>query len=65
MILNLDEQTQKKLNNVEFVESVTNNVETQNVLLESLNSDEQSEGRFKNAEDMFAHMMKEWEDEKQ
>ena len=60
----LDEKLQKRLNDINFVESVTNNVETQNALLESLESD-QTEGRFKNAEDMFSHMMKEWEDEKQ
>lgn len=59
----LDEKLQKRLNDINFVESVTNNVETQNALLESLDSD-QTEGRFKNAEDMFSHMMKEWEDEK-
>ena len=60
----LDEKLQKRLNDISFVESVTNNVETQNALLESLESG-QTEGRFKNAEDMFSHMMKEWEDEKQ
>ena len=59
----LDEKLQKRLNDINFVESVTNNVETQNALLESLDSD-QTEGRFKNAEDMFSQMMKEWEDEK-
>ena len=59
----LDEKTKKQLRDVEFVEAATNNVETQNALLESLESD-QTEGRFKNAEDMFSHMMKEWEDEK-
>ena len=64
MPLNLDAQTQKKLNDIEFVESATNNIETQNALLESLDSD-QIEGRFKNAEDMFSHMMKEWGNEKQ
>lgn len=60
----LDEKLQKQLDNINFVESATNNVETQNALLESLESD-QTEGRFKNAEDMFSHMMKEWEDEMQ
>lgn len=59
----LDEKLQKRLNDINFVESATNNAETQNALLESLDSD-QTEGRFKNAEEMFSHMMKEWEDEK-
>ena len=59
----LDEKTKKQLRDIEFVEAATNNVETQNALLESLKSD-QTEGRFKNAEDMFSHMIKEWEDEK-
>ena len=59
----LDEKTKKQLRDIEFVEAATNNMETQNALLESLESN-QTEGRFKNAEDMFSHMIKEWEDEK-
>ena len=60
----LDEKLQKQLDNINFVESASTNPVTQNTLLESLESD-QTEGRFKNAEDMFSHMMKEWEDENQ
>ena len=60
----LDEKLQKQLKDINFVESASTNPVTQNTLLESLESD-QTEGRFKNAEDMFSHMMKEWEDENQ
>ena len=59
----LDEKLQKQLEDINFVESASTNPVTQNALLESLESDK-TEGRFKNAEDMFSHMMKEWEDEK-
>ena len=60
----LDEKLQKQLEDINFAESASTNPVTQNALLESLESD-QTEGRFKNAEDMFSHMMKEWEDENQ
>ena len=59
-----DEKLQKQLEDISFAESASTNPVTQNALLESLESD-QTEGRFKNAEDMFSHMMKEWEDENQ
>lgn len=60
----LDEKTQKRLNDIEFVESASINVDTQNALLESLeNNDEDVKGKFSNAKDMFSHMMKEWEQE--
>lgn len=62
-MIELTEKERKNLRILEFVESASTNPITQNVLLESLNSDEQSEGRFKNSEEMFSHMMKEWEEE--
>ena len=61
-MIELTEKERKNLRILEFVESASTNPITQNVLLESLNSDEQSEGRFKNSEEMFSHMMKEWEE---
>ena len=58
-----DEKIQKKLNNIAFAESASTNVETRNSLIESLeNDDEEVKGRFSSAEDMFSHMMKEWEE---
>lgn len=57
----LDEKTQKRLNDIEFVESASTSVATQNALLESLEN-ENVKGRFSSAEDMFSHMMKEWEE---
>lgn len=62
-MIELTEKERKNLRILEFVESASTNPITQNVLLESLNSDEQIEGRFKNPEEMFSHMMKEWEEE--
>ena len=60
--MELDEKTRKKFKDIEFVERVTINSETQNALLESLESSEQ-EGRFKNANEMFAFMKKEWNED--
>ena len=49
-MIELTEKERKNLRILEFVESASTNPITQNVLLESLNSDEQIEGRFKNSE---------------
>ena len=56
MHLNLDEKIQKKLNDIEFVESASTNYETQNALLESLSDERNPDewvGPFDSAEDMF------------
>ena len=64
MLFDLDEKIQKKLKDIEFVESASINVDTQNTLLESLEqSDNEVKGRFNSAQEMFSHMMKEWEQE--
>ena len=50
-----DDDTQEKLDNITFVESVTKNATTQNLLLESLNNDTNNEawiGAFDSVEDM-------------
>lgn len=60
--MELDEKTRKKFRDVEFVERVSTNSETQTALLESLESSEK-EGRFKNADEMFIHMKKEWNED--
>ena len=61
--MELDEKTRKKFRDVEFVERVSTNSETQTALLESLESSEK-EGRFKNADEMFTHMKKEWNEDR-
>ena len=58
-----DELTRKKLEDLEFVESASTNADTQNALLEALDTESQAEGRFKTAEEMFEHMQKEWDNE--
>ena len=58
-----DEVTRKKLEDLEFVESASTNVDTQNALLEALDTDDETKGRFNTAEDMFAHMQKEWDND--
>ena len=61
-MIELDELIQRNLKDIEFVEAATTNPETQCALLESIQSNT-TVGRFRNAEDMFSHMMKEWEQE--
>ena len=62
MIEIFNENVKRKLENIAFVEAASTNVETQNALLESLET-ENVEGRFSSAESMFSHMVKEWEQE--
>ena len=57
-----DTATKKKLQDLEFVESASTNVKTQNALLEALEEDASRKPRFKNATEMFTQMQKEWED---
>ena len=55
MITVFDDDTQEKLDNITFVESVTKNSTTQNLLLESLNNDTNNDawiGEFDSVEDM-------------
>ena len=55
MITVFDSDTQEKLDNITFVESVTKNTTTQNLLLESLNNDTNNDawvGEFDSVEDM-------------
>ena len=55
MITIFDDDTQEKLDNITFVESVTKNATTQNLLLESLNNDTNNDawiGAFDSVEDM-------------
>ena len=55
MITVFDDDTQEKLDNITFVESVTKNATTQNLLLESLNNDTNNDawiGEFDSVEDM-------------
>ena len=55
MITVFDDDTQEKLDNITFVESVTKNATTQNLLLESLNNDTNNDawiGAFDSVEDM-------------
>lgn len=55
MITVFDDDTQEKLDNITFVESVTKNTTTQNLLLESLNNDTNNDawiGEFDSVEDM-------------
>ena len=58
----LDEKMRKTLRDIEFIESTSSNIDTQNALFESLESSKQ-EGRFKNADEMFTHMKKEWDED--
>ena len=55
MITVFDDDTQLKLDNITFVESVTKNATTQNLLLESLNNDTNNDawiGEFDSVEAM-------------
>ena len=55
MITVFDDDTQEKIDNITFVESVTKNATTQNLLLESLNNDTNNDawiGAFDSVEDM-------------
>ena len=55
MITVFDDDTQEKIDNITFVESVTKNTTTQNLLLESLNNDTNNDawiGEFDSVEDM-------------
>ena len=52
----LDEKLQKRLNDINFVESVTTDLETQNLLLESLSGEKNPDnwvGPFDSVEAMF------------
>lgn len=63
MLFEFDDITKKKLENLLFVEAASNNLETQTALLETLETDENMKGRFKNSTDMFTHMQQEWDNE--
>ena len=62
----LDEKTKKQLRDIEFVEAVTSDIETQNLLLESLSGEKNPDnwvGPFASVDDMSDYFVKEMEKE--
>ena len=62
----LDEKTKKQLEDIEFVESVSTDAETQNLLLESLSGEKNPDnwvGPFSSVDDMSDYFVKEMEKE--
>lgn len=62
MFENLGEKAKEKLQDIEFVESITTDVETQNLLLESISGEKNPDnwvGPFDSTEDMFDHFDRE------
>ena len=62
----LDKKTKKQLKDIEFVEAVTGDIETQNLLLESLSGEKNPDnwvGPFSSVDDMSDYFVKEMEKE--
>ena len=62
----LDEKTKKQLRDIEFVEAVSTDAETQNLLLESLSGEKNPDnwiGPFSSVDDMSDYFVKEMEKE--
>ena len=63
-MLKLDEATKEKLDDISFVESVTRDSETQNLLLESISGEKNPDnwvGTFDSVEDMSEYFIAEME----